>query len=78
MIFSSLIATGGTIVNAINILKQYGASAVDVCCVHPILTNNGATRIYSAGAGKIIGTNTLSSDTSRVSVAKSIADALRE
>ena len=63
---------------AINILKQYGASAVDVCCVHPILTNNGATRIYSAGAGKIIGTNTLSSDTSRVSVAKSIADALRE
>ena len=78
IIVDDIIATGGTIVNAINILKQYGASAVDVCCVHPILTNNGATRIYSAGAGKIIGTNTLSSDTSRVSVAKSMADALRE
>lgn len=78
IIVDDIIATGGTIVNAINILKQYGASSVDVCCVHPILTNNGATRIYSAGAGKIIGTNSLSSDTSRVSIAKSIADALRQ
>ena len=78
IIIDDIIATGGTIVNAINILKQYGASAVDVCCVHPILVNNGAVRIYSAGAGKIIGTNSLSSDTSRVSIAKAIADALRD
>ena len=78
IIVDDIIATGGTIVNAINILKQYGASSVDVCCVHPILTNNGATRIYAAGAGKIIGTNSLSSDTSRVSIARSIANALRE
>lgn len=78
IIVDDIIATGGTIVNAINILKQYGASFVDVCCVHPILTNNGATRIYAAGANKIIGTNSLSSDTSRVSIASSIADALRQ
>lgn len=78
IIIDDIIATGGTIVNAINILKQYGASSIDVCCVHPILTNNGATRIYAAGAEKIIGTNSLSSDTTRVSLAKSIADALRD
>ena len=78
VIIDDIIATGGTIVNAINILKQYGASKVDVCCVHPILTNNGAVRIYAAGAEKIIGTNSLSSDTSRVSIAKSIAEVLRE
>ena len=78
IIIDDIIATGGTIVNAVNILKQYGAETIDVCCVHPILTNNGVSRIYSAGANKIIGTNTLSSDTSRVSIAKSIADALRE
>lgn len=78
IIVDDIIATGGTIVNAINILKQYGAESVDVCCVHPILTNNGATRIYAAGANKIIGTNSLSSDTSRVSIAKAIADALRD
>ncbi len=78
IIIDDIIATGGTIVNAINILKKYGAKSVDVCCVHGILTNNGATRIYAAGADKIIATNTLSSDTSRVSIAKSIADALRD
>ena len=78
IIIDDIIATGGTIVNAINILKQYGAKSVDVCCVHGILTNNGATRIYEAGANKIIATNTLSTDTSRVSIAKSIADALRD
>lgn len=78
IIIDDIIATGGTIVNAINILKQHGASQIDVCCVHPILTNNGATRIYEAGANKIIGTNSLSSDTSRVSIAKAIADALRD
>ena len=78
IIIDDIIATGGTIVNAINILKKYGAKSVDVCCVHGILTNNGATRIYAAGADKIIAKNTLSSDTSRVSIAKSIADALRD
>ena len=77
-IIDDIIATGGTIVNAINILKQYGAKTVDVCCVHPILTNGGTVRIYSAGADKIIATNSLSSDTSRVSLAQSIADVLRE
>lgn len=78
IVVDDIIATGGTIVNAINILKENGAKSVDVCCVHAILANNGAVRIYSAGAGKIIATNSLSSDTSRVSLAKSIADVLRE
>ena len=76
IIVDDIIATGGTIVNAVNILKEYGASKIDVCCVHPILTNNGVSRIYEAGANKIIGTNSLSSDTSRVSLAKTIADIL--
>lgn len=76
-IIDDIIATGGTIVNAIGILKQYGARTVDVCCVHPILVNNATTRIYEAGAKSLISTNSISSDTSRVSLAKIIADDLR-
>ena len=76
-IIDDIIATGGTIVNAINILKQYGAESVDVCCVHPILVNAATTRIYEAGASSVISTNSLSSDTSRVSLAKIIAEYLR-
>jgi len=77
-IIDDIIATGGTIVNAINILKQYGAESVDVCCVHPILVNGGTVRIYAAGADKIISTNSISNDTSRVSLASTIAKILSE
>lgn len=78
VIIDDIIATGGTIVNAINILKQHGAESVDVCCVHPILVNGATARIYNAGAASIISTNSISSDTSRVSLADIIADDLRE
>ena len=61
-----------------SILKENGAKSIDVCCVHAVLANNGAVKIYSAGAGKIIATNSLSSDTSRISLSKSIANVLRE
>lgn len=76
VIIDDIIATGGTIVNAIKILKQYGAKSVDVCCVHPILVNGATARIYEAGANSIISTNSISSDTSRVSLADIIANAL--
>ena len=77
-IIDDIIATGGTIVNAVKILKEYGAKSVDVCCVHPILVNGATMRIYSAGANSVISTNSLSADSSRVSLAKSIANVLRD
>ncbi len=76
-IIDDIIATGGTIVNAIKLLQANGAKSVEVCCVHPILVNGAVARIYAAGAGSIIATNTISSDTTRVSLAKTIANALK-
>ena len=77
IIIDDIIATGGTIVNAINILKVHGAESVDVCCVHPILVNGATARIYNAGARSIISTNSISSDTSRVSLADIIAEEIK-
>ena len=77
-IIDDIIDTGGTIVNAVKILKEYGAKSVDVCCVHPILVNGATMRIYAAGANSLISTNSLSADSSRVSLAKSIANVLRD
>lgn len=77
IIIDDIISTGGTIVNAINILKDHGAKDIHVSCVHPILVNGATNRIYSAGAKKVFSTNSLSSDTSVVSLSKIIADALR-
>ena len=77
IIIDDIIATGGTIVNAIGILKEHGAKSVDVCCVHPVLVNDAVLKIMAAGARDLASTDTLKSDVSSISVAKIIADALR-
>ena len=77
VIIDDIIATGGTIVNAIGILKEHGAKSVDVCCVHPVLVNDAVLKIMAAGARDLSSTDTLKSDVSSISVAKLIADALR-
>lgn len=78
VIVDDIIATGGTIVNAINILKDHGAKSVNVCCVHPTLVNDAVSKIFAAGARDLAGTDTLKSDVSCISVAKIIADHLKE
>ncbi|MBZ9570660.1 ribose-phosphate diphosphokinase [Methanobrevibacter sp. TMH8] len=77
VIIDDIIATGGTIVNAIGILKEHGAKSVNVCCVHPLLVNDAILKIYAAGAKSIAGTNSLKSEVSCISIAKVIADALK-
>ena len=57
IIIDDIIATGGTIVNAINILKEHGAVSVNVCCVHPTLVNDAVSKIYAAGATDLAGTD---------------------
>lgn len=77
VIIDDIIATGGTIVNAIKILKEHGAKSVNVCCVHPILVNDAVLKIYAAGAKSIAGTDSLKSEVSCISIAKVIAEALK-
>jgi len=76
-IVDDIIATGGTIVNAIAILKNHGAKSVSVCCVHPILVNDAVLKIYAAGAESIAGTDSLKSEVSTISVAKIIANSIK-
>ncbi len=78
VIIDDIIATGGTIVNAINILKEYGAKSVNVCCVHPTLVNDAVIKIYAAGAENLAGTDTLKSDVSKITVAKTIANQIKK
>ena len=77
VVVDDIIATGGTIVNAIGILKDNGASDVSVCCVHPTLVNDAVLKIYAAGARDLAGTDTIKSDVSSISVASIIASALK-
>jgi ribose-phosphate pyrophosphokinase len=73
VIIDDIISTGGTIVNAINILKDHGAKTIDVCCVHPVLVNDAILKLYSAGIRNLAGTNTIKSEVSEISLATEIA-----
>jgi len=77
LIIDDIISTGGTIIEAAKILKRQGARRVVVACTHPILAQDALSRIYESGAEMVIGTDTVPSPISYVSVAPLIAKALR-
>lgn len=76
VIIDDIISTGGTIVNAANILKEHGATKVVVSCVHPVLVEDALLKIFAAEVDDVIATDTLLSDVSIISVAQLVADAL--
>jgi len=78
VIIDDIISTGGTIVNACSILKKLGANQIMVSCVHPVLVEDALLKIYAAGADDVVGTDTLKSEVSAVSVASLVADALKK
>ncbi len=78
LLIDDIISTGGTIVEASKILKAQGVKRLIVACTHPILAQGALARIYEAGAETVIGTDTVPSSISYVSVAPLIAETLRK
>jgi ribose-phosphate pyrophosphokinase len=78
IIFDDIISTGGTIVAAANLLHELGAAKVYAACVHPLLVGEAERRIREAGVAEIVGTDSVPSHVSKVSLAPLIAQALRE
>lgn len=77
LIVDDIISTGGTIVEASKILLSQGAKRVEVACTHPILAPGALEKIKAAGVQNIIGTDTVPSPISFVSVAPLIAEQVR-
>jgi len=76
IIFDDIISTGGTIVAAAKILKDQGAEKVYTACVHPLLVGDAEKRILDAGVEEVIGTDSIPSRVSKVSLASLIAEEL--
>ena len=76
-IVDDIISTGGTMAKAIEIIKSQGAKRIFAACTHPLLIGNARFRILKAGAELIIGTDSIPSDVSCISVADLIAGALK-
>jgi ribose-phosphate pyrophosphokinase len=73
IIFDDIISTGGTIVAAAKILKDLGANEVYAACAHALLVGDAEKRILDAGVEEIIGTDSVPSHVSKVSLAPLLA-----
>lgn len=76
LLIDDIISTGDTIISASKMLKEQGARRVIIACTHPILAHDALARIYATGAEIVVGTDTVPSPSSHVSVAPLIADAM--
>jgi ribose-phosphate pyrophosphokinase len=77
IIFDDIISTGGTIIKAAKILLDLGASRVFAACVHPLLIGNAESRILNSGVEEIIGTDSVPSSFSKVSLAPLISQEIK-
>jgi ribose-phosphate pyrophosphokinase len=77
IITDDIIATGGTMANAIEISKKCGAEKVIAVGTHALLLENAAYRIMNAGADDIIGTDSIDTPVSKVSLAPLIVKELK-
>jgi len=73
VVVDDIIATGGTMSGAIEVLVDRGADRVFAVCVHPVLAEAALTRLSAAGVERVVGTDTLERAVSEVSVAPAIA-----
>ena len=77
VIVDDIISTGGTIANAARIVKEQGARRVVAACTHPILSPGAEERMRSAGVEIVVGTDSVESSVSLVTVAPAVAEALK-
>ena len=78
ILVDDMIDTGSTMIEAINMLRAQKAGNVLVGCVHPVLTGNVVTKLFSTGAVDVVATNTIPSQISFITVAPLIANALKK
>jgi len=76
IIVDDIIDSGGTMLKAINMLRQQKARGVFVACIHPVLTGNVVTQLFSS-AIDVVATNTIPSQISFITVSPLISQALK-
>lgn len=76
IIFDDIISSGGTMVKAVAWTRKQGSRTVHAACVHPLLIGDAENKILQSGADSIVGTDSVPSHISVVSIAPLIAEAL--
>jgi ribose-phosphate pyrophosphokinase len=76
IVFDDIISSGGTMAKAVALMRKQGAKTVHAACVHALLIGDAESKILRSGADSIVGTDSVPSHVSVVSVAPLIAEAL--
>lgn len=77
LIVDDMIVTGGTIVKAIEKIKQQSPAKIIVCAVHGAFIEGALQKILSAGASKVFTTDTIKNPAAEVSVAPLIEEIVK-
>ncbi len=72
ILIDDMISTGSTMIRAVETLKKAGASKIICCATHGLFLNNSLDKLLSAGASKIIASDSISSSVSAVSTAEKL------
>jgi ribose-phosphate pyrophosphokinase len=77
ILVDDIISTGGSIIKAAQFLKRQKCKRVFVACTHGLFVEGAEKKIKKAGVSRIISTNTIPTNTSKVDVAGVITESIR-
>ena len=72
-----MISTGGSVIKAAQFLKKQKCKRVFVACTHGLLVGDAEKKIRKAGVSRIISTNTIPGNTSKVDVSGILAKSVQ-
>ncbi len=78
IVVDDMISTGGTMTEAIEMLKKQGPSSVSVGCIHPVFAENAVLRLFSTDIEKIVTTDTIETTLSKATVSQVITNSVVE
>lgn len=78
VLIDDIIATGGTMAEAIRMLREGDADRIVAACVHPMLAEDAYIRLMRAGIDAIYGTDTIERHVSVISAAPAVAEAIAD
>jgi len=77
ILVDDIISTGGSIIKAAQFLKKQKCKRVFVACTHGLLVDGAEKKIRKAGVSRIISTNTIPGNTSKVDVSGILAKSVQ-